>query len=246
MKIGIIGIGHIGSTLARKLAANGHEVLVANSKGAVAVKDFAGEIGATPADAQGAVDGADVVILSIPFPAISKIKTVIDSVPSTIPVIDTGNYYPDMRDPRIPEIDAGMVESVWVSQQLGRPVIKAFNNILAYSLAELGRSPGAPDRLAIAVAGDDAAHKRIAMEIVEEVGFDAVDAGTLEESWRQQPSTPVYCCDWNAAETRDALAAAQIGAAIVKRDRLPEMFAKLGANPTHEKINAANRQANAV
>lgn len=246
MKIGIIGIGNIGGTLARKLAANGHEVRVANSKGADAVKDFAAEIGATPTDAQGAVYDADVVILSVPFPAISNLAKVIEGLPSTVPIIDTGNYYPGMRDPQIPEIEAGMVESVWVSQQLDRPVIKAFNNILAYSLAELGRPAGSPDRLAIAVAGNGEEHKRVAMSIVDEVGFDAIDAGSLEDSWRQQPSTPAYCCDWNAKEMRQALSAAQKGSAIAKRDRLPEQFAKLGANPSHHEVVAANRQANAA
>lgn len=246
MKIGVIGIGNIGSTLARKLAANGHEVRVANSKGADAVKPFADEIGAIAADAQGAAAGADVVILSVPFPVVAKLAGALDGVPASVPVIDTGNYYPDMRDPRIAEIDNGMTESVWVSKQLGRPVIKAFNNILADSLARLGRVAGSPDRLAVAVAGDDEAQKKTAMGIVDEVGFDAVDAGSLEDSWRQQPSTPAYCCDWNAEETRSALAAAERGAAAAKRDRLPEQFAKLGENPTHEEVVAANRKANAV
>ena len=76
-----------------------------------------------------------------------------DTVPQDVPVVDTGNYYPGLRDPQIPEIDAGIPHSVWVSKQLGRPVIKAFNNILAYSLAELGLPEGSPGRLAIAVAG---------------------------------------------------------------------------------------------
>ncbi len=245
MKIGIIGIGHIGSTLARKLAQNGHEVRVANSKGADAVKAFADEIGAIAADAAGAVADAEVVILSVPFPAVTKLAAEIAGVPASVPVIDTGNYYPDMRDPHIAAIDNGMTESVWVSQQLGRPVIKAFNNILADSLKDLGRPRGAPDRLAIAVAGDDDAQKRIAMSIVDEVGFDPVDAGSLDDSWRQQPSTPAYCCDWNAEETIRALAAAKQGAATAKRDRLPEQFAKLGANPTHAQVIAANREANA-
>jgi predicted dinucleotide-binding enzyme len=245
MRIGIIGIGHIGSTLARKLASNGHEVRVANSKGADAVRSFADEIGATPTDAAGAVADADVVILSVPFPAVTKLAEVVAAVPAAVPVIDTGNYYPDMRDPRIPEIDQGMTESVWVAQQLGRPVIKAFNNILAYSLANLGRPSGAPDRLAVAVAGDDPDQKHMAMRIVDEVGFDPVDAGSLADSWRQQPSTPVYCCDWNAEETLAALTAAQKGAAIAKRDRLAEQFAKLGPNPSHADVIAANRLANA-
>jgi hypothetical protein len=149
-----------------------------------------------------------------------------------------------IRD-RISEIDQGMTESVWVSRQLGRPVIKAFNNILAASLAELGQPKGAVNRLAVAVAGDDADQKQIAMRLVDEVGFDPVDAGSLEDSWRQQPSTPVYCCDWNAQETVQALGQAQKGSAAARRDRLKEQFAKLGPNPTHEEVIAANREANA-
>ena len=108
MKIGIIGIGNIGSTLARKLAQNGHQVRVANSKGADAVKSFAEEIGAIAADAEGAVADADLVILSVPFPAITRLAGLMASVPASVPVIDTGNYYPDMRDPRIAEIDDGL------------------------------------------------------------------------------------------------------------------------------------------
>ncbi|UDL93093.1 NAD(P)-binding domain-containing protein [Lichenihabitans sp. PAMC28606] len=128
MKIGIIGIGAIGGTLARKLCAAGHEVRVANSKGPEGVRAFAEEIHAIPADTQGAIDGADVVILSIPFPAVAKLpKGSFDSLPESVPVIDTGNYYPGMRDPHIPEIEAGKVESLWVAEQIGRPIIKDWN-----------------------------------------------------------------------------------------------------------------------
>ncbi|MFL6761964.1 MAG: NADPH-dependent F420 reductase, partial [Sphingomicrobium sp.] len=138
-------------------------------------------------------------------------KDLFRGLPERVPVIDTGNYYPGMRDPHIPEIDEGMTESVWVSRQLGRPVIKAFNNILAYSLAELGRPQGSSGRLAIAVAGDNVEAKDVAMRLVDEVGFNPVDAGSLADSWRQQPSTPAYCCDFDADETRRALAAAKPG-----------------------------------
>jgi 8-hydroxy-5-deazaflavin:NADPH oxidoreductase len=99
--------------------------------------------------------------LQIPIPAIQKLpKDLFSNAPAGVPIIDTSNYYPGMRDPQIPDIDAGMPESVWVSRQLGRPVIKAFNNILAHSLAELGKPEGAARRLAVAVAGDDAAAKK--------------------------------------------------------------------------------------
>ncbi|MDR6204299.1 NADPH-dependent F420 reductase [Paraburkholderia graminis] len=107
------------------------------------VRQFADEIGAQAVDVRGAVDGAEVVILSIPLPAIQALPAdLFGSVAADAIVVDTGNYYPDMRDPHIPEIDEGMPESAWVSRQIGRPVIKAFNNVLAYTLAELGQPEG--------------------------------------------------------------------------------------------------------
>jgi len=139
-----------------------------------------------------------------------------------------------------------MPESVWVSRQIGHPVIKAFNNVLAYTLAELGQPQGTPGRLAVAVAGDDLRSREIVMELVNQTGFDPVDAGSLAESWRQQPSTPAYCCDYDADAMRKALAAAAPGIAPRIRDRLPEVFASLGPNPTHADIVAANRATNIV
>lgn len=246
MKIGIIGTGNIGGTLARKLRDAGHDIRVANSRGVEGVRAFAEELGAEPVDVRGAVDGVDAVILSIPFPAIEDLpKDLLGALPEGVPVIDTGNYYPGMRDPNIPEIDEGIVESLWVSRQIGRPVIKAFNNILAHSLAELGRPEGASDRLAIAVAGDDPQTKALACALVDQLGFDPVDAGDLAESWRQQASTPAYCCDWNAEEMRQALAAAVPGEAAAKRDSMMETYAALGPNPTHADIVASNRVTNA-
>lgn len=245
MKIGIIGIGNIGGTIARKLKASGHEICVANSRGRESVRRFADEFGATAADVNGAVAGVDIIFLSIPLPAIAELPNgLLKAVPEDVPVVDTSNYYPGMRDPRIPEIDQGMPESVWVSRQLGRPVIKAFNNILAYSLAELGRPEGSSDRLAIAVAGDDVKSKQIVMALINETGFDPVDDGSLDESWRQQPSTPAYCCDYGVEMMRKGLAAAIRGNAPTKRDRMPELFAKLGSNPSHADIIAMNRSLN--
>jgi predicted dinucleotide-binding enzyme len=246
MKIGIIGTGNIGGTLASKLSAAGHEVRVANSRGIDGVRAFAEKVGVTPVDTRGAVEGAEAVILSIPFPAVADLpKDLFGSLPAAAPVIDTGNYYPGLRDPEIAEIDGGMAESVWVSRQIGRPVVKAFNNILAYSLAELGRPPGASDRLAVAIAGDDANTKALVAGLANDVGFDPVDAGSLADSWRQQPSTPAYCCDWTAQETRDALTQARPGEASAKRDAMMETYSKLGPNPAHADIVASNRVANA-
>src|ERR1700730_5750914 len=135
--------------------------------------------------------------------------------PDRVVVVDTGNYYPRQRDGRINAIEAGLSESRWVEQQIGRPVIKAFNNIYARHLFELGRSAGAPGRIALPVAGDDDAAKTVVLKLVEELGFDGVDAGGLDESWRQQPGTPVYTKDFDADGVRRGLYEAS-------KDRTPE------------------------
>jgi predicted dinucleotide-binding enzyme len=251
MKIGVIGIGEMGGTIAAGWSKKGHSVRVANSRGLEAVKKRANEIGAVAADIYGAVAGADVVLLSMPFPAVAKLPNdLFDRTAEGIVIIDTANYYPDVRDPHIPEIDAGMPESVWVSQQLGRPIFKAFNNIMFYALSELGKPEGSPDRLAIPVAGDDARAKQIVMGLANELGFDPVDGGSLEESWRQQPSTPAYCCDYGAARTREGIRAAVKGNAEKIRDTVwREKYGRLFANkPTyadvHADIIALNRSLN--
>jgi predicted dinucleotide-binding enzyme len=124
MKIGVIGIGAMGGTLARRWREKGHVVRVANSRGPEAVKPFADEIGAEAADIYGAVEGADVVLLAMAFPAAATLpKDLFNRAADGVVIIDTSNYYPDVRDPRIPEIDAGLPESVWTSQQLGRPIL---------------------------------------------------------------------------------------------------------------------------
>ena len=141
--------------------------------------------------------------------------TLLADVPDHVVVVDTGNYYPRQRDGRIEEIEAGLTESQWVAQQLGRPVIKAFNNIYARHLLELGRPKGSPGRIALPVAGDDKAAKAIVLKLVDELGFDGVDAGGLDQSWRQQPGTPVYTTDFDAKGVRSALSDA-------KKDRTSE------------------------
>lgn len=247
MKIAIIGIGNIGGTLARKFSANGHEVRVANSKGKAAVAAFAEEAGATAADAQGAVAGADVAILAIPFHAMAQLPAdLLANLPAGVPVVDTSNYYPGLLSPQIPEVDGGMVEGVWVSRQIGRPTIKAFNSILAASLANLGRPKGAADRIAIAVAGDSPADKTLVMGLVDEIGFDPVDAGSLGESWRQEVCTPAYCVDFTADQMREGLKNARPGVARPKLARMPELWAKLGPTPTHAEVVAMNRVLNAA
>lgn len=208
MKIGIIGAGNIGGTLTRRFRALGHEVFVANSRGPATLRDLARETGATPVSVKEAAPRGEVVIVTIPLKNVPELpRDLFQDVPASVVVVDTGNYYPQ-RDGLIADIENGLPESRWVEKQLGRPVVKAFNNIYARHLLELGRAPGSPGRIALPVAGDSAAAKAVVLRLVEELGFDAVDAGGLGESWRQQPGTPVYATDLDAEGVRRALAQA--------------------------------------
>ena len=222
MKIGIIGAGQIGGTLTRRLTTLHHEVFVANSRGPESepLRNLAKETGAKAVTVREAARMGKMVIVTIPEKNIRDLpKDLFEGVPKDVAVVDTGNYYPRQRDGRIPEIEAGMAESRWVEQQLGRPVIKAFNNIYARHLLERGRPAGDPARIALPVAGDDKTAKAKVLQIVDELGFDGIDAGGLDESWRQQPGTSVYAADLNADGVRRALQRAS-------KDRKPEWRAR--------------------
>ncbi len=208
MKIGIIGAGSIGGTLTRRLTALGHDVAVANSRGPETLADLAAETGATAESPSGAVRDAQLVIVTIPQRGVPALPAgLFSDARDEVVVVDTGNYYPH-RDGRIEEIESGTPESRWVESRLGHQVIKAFNNIRAAHLLELGRPAGAEGRIALPVAGDDPAAKDVVLRLVGELGFDGVDAGGLDESWRQQPGSPVYATDLDAEGVRRALAQA--------------------------------------
>lgn len=210
MKIGIIGAGHIGGTLTRRFCALGHEVFVANSRGPETLGDLAAATGATAVSVSEAARSGDVVIVTIPEKNIPSLPSgLFEGTADRVIVVDTGNYYPQQRDGRIEGIEEGTTESRWVSQQLGRPVIKAFNNIYAEHLLKLGRPAGTPGRIALPVAGDDDAAKAVVLKLVDELGFDGVDAGGLDESWKQQPGTPVYGTDLDAEGVLRALSKAR-------------------------------------
>src|SRR3954470_17703455 len=236
MNIGIIGAGNIGGTLARKLSVAGHAVLLASARGPDALREFANEAGATAVPVVEAAKNVEVVVISIPQKNIPLLpKELFAGVHDEVVVVDTGNYYPGLRDGPIEEIEHGMPESVWVSKQLGRPVVKAFNSIPAYSLANEGRPAGAAGRIALPVAGDDARAKKIVISLVDAVGFDGIDAGTLAESWRQQPGTPVYCTDLRSGElVRCALSAADKAKAPQIRDLAIQKFGQLGEGFTND------------
>lgn len=209
MRIGIIGSGSMGSTLARRLTKLGHQVSIANSRGPETLTAFAAETGATPASVVGAARTAEIAILAIPTKAVPDLpRELFAKVPNRVNVIDIGNYHPELRDGPIDAIDQGMLDSEWVAQQIGRPVIKAFNNIFARSLLDNGAPRGTKSRIALSVAGDSADAKAVVCRLVDDLGFDPVDGGVLADSWRQQPGTPAYCRDLDAAALQRALAEA--------------------------------------
>jgi 8-hydroxy-5-deazaflavin:NADPH oxidoreductase len=210
MKIGIIGAGQIGGTLARRLRALGHEVSIANSRGPESLAGLAKETGAKAVTVEQAARAGEVVIVTIPMKNIPKLPAgLFKNLPENVVVVDTGNYYPQQRDGRIDAIEKGTPESRWTSQQLGRPVVKAFNNIYAQHLLEKGKPKGSPGRIALPVAGDDRRAKEVVIRLLDQLGFDGVDAGGLEESWRQQPATPVYGADFDAAGVKKGLSEAK-------------------------------------
>jgi len=209
MRIGIIGTGAMGTILASHLARLGHRVAIANSRGPASLASLATEIGARAVSVTEAARAEDVVFLAIPTKAVPQLpRGLFTDAPSGVVVVDLGNYHPELRDGRIEAIDRGLLDSQWVAQQIGRPVIKAFNSVFARSLAEKGVPRGAPARIALPVAGDAPETKAAVLRLVDELGFDPVDAGSLDESWRQQPGTPAYCRDLESTALQRALAEA--------------------------------------
>ena len=206
MRIGVIGAGSMGEILARHLAKLGHQISIANSRGPESLTALAAEIGATPVSVVDAAKARELVIIAIPTKAVADLpQPLFANVSSSVIVIDIGNYHPELRDGRIDAIDRGMLDSQWVARQIGRPVIKAFNSIFAKSLLENGVPRGTKGRIALSVAGDSLDAKAAVLRLVDDLGFDPVDGGDLDNSWRQQPGTPAYCQDLEAAALRRAL-----------------------------------------
>ncbi|MBT2417344.1 NAD(P)-binding domain-containing protein [Streptomyces sp. ISL-22] len=190
--LGIIGAGMIGSTLARHAVDAGLNVVLSNSRDPETLSDLVSELGsraraATPAEA--ALAG-DLVVATIPLVAYEKLPV---AALAGKTVIDTMNYYPE-RDGQISELDSGeLTSSALVQRHLADShVVKAFNNISFRSLLTLARPAGAPDRSALPIAGDDPTAKTDAAELLDTLGYDTVDIGTLADSWRSEPNTPVY------------------------------------------------------
>jgi predicted dinucleotide-binding enzyme len=205
MKIGIIGAGHIGGNLAQLFVQHGHEVSIANSRGPQTLAEVAQRTGATPVEVADAPRGADVVVIALPLKAIPTLPAgLLDTTAPGAAVIDTMNYYPQ-RDGQIRPIDDGQVSAGWVREQLGRPVVKVFNNIYASDLLSRPQARSTDNRRALPVTGDDQASKRTVLALIDEIGFDTVDLGDLSESWRYEPGTPASGPDVDAAKLVELL-----------------------------------------
>jgi predicted dinucleotide-binding enzyme len=203
MNIGIIGAGAIGSCLASKFIKLGHKVSIANSRGPASLQQLAEEIGAEAVTVEEATKNKEVIIIAIHEKNVLDLpKDLFKDLPKDVVVIDTGNYYPNLRDGNISELDQSGIDSLWVQEQLGIPIVKVFNSVFATSLRDLGRPKGEKNRIALAVSGDNTKAKEIVFKLVDELGFDPFDIGTLAQSWKQQPGTSIYCRDINLDEIK--------------------------------------------
>jgi predicted dinucleotide-binding enzyme len=207
--IGLIGAGHIGSQIARLGVAHGYDVVISNSRGPESLSTLVAELGprARAATAADAAQAGDVVVVTVPLKSYRQVP--VAPLAGKI-VIDTNNYYPQ-RDGHIPELDD---ESTTTSELLQAhlptsKVVKAFNHIYAAELTTHGQPAGSKNRRALVVAGDDPSAKATVTRLLDDFGFDAVDAGPLKEGWRIQRDTPGYGPRRNAEELRKDLQAAK-------------------------------------
>ncbi len=196
--VGLIGSGNIGSTVARLAVNAGHDVVLSNSRGPGTLQALAAQLGplARAATGQEAATAGDIVLVSVPLKAYPRLS----GLPLAGKVVmDTGNYYPQ-RDGQIPELDTkSLTDSEYLLGHLpGSQVVKVFNNIFFKHLLNLSRSPGAADRSALPIAGDSPEAKAAVTEFLDSIGYGTVDAGSLADSWRQQPGTPVYAAPYGS------------------------------------------------
>jgi predicted dinucleotide-binding enzyme len=219
--VGLIGSGNIGGTVARLAVAAGYDVVLSNSRGPDTLRDLADALGpgaraATPAEAAAA---GDIVVVSVPLRAYRDVPA--GPLAGKV-VIDTNNYYAQ-RDGVIDELATGSTTSSELLQRHLGParVVKGFNNIYSGHLAALARPPGAPDRTALPIAGDDPAAKAAVAAFLDAIGYDAVDAGPLAEGWRAQPDTPVYGAPYGPVPGPGTPAGAEVVRAALARARRP-------------------------
>lgn len=205
-RIGIVGAGFIGRAVARLAVQHGYEVMISNSRNPKTLGSAMVSIRCLVGTTRDAVEFGDVVVLAVPFHATHDI----DPAPFAGKILmDADNYYP-LRDGTVDALEAGATTTSEITQQhfAGAKVVKAFNAILERDIETTGAPPGAPDRRALPIAGDDAAAKAVVSRLLDRLGFDVVDAGVLKEGWRFERARPAYCRRLTAAELHQALAAA--------------------------------------
>jgi len=239
MRIGVIGTGNIGRVLIERMRSVGHAVTMTNASGAESIRDFAIKTGAPAVAIEEIGLDVDILFLVIPERNIPHLpKAIFQNIkPSTV-IVDVGNYYP-VRDGQIAEIDKGLTESEWVSKQIGHPVVKAFNSISSASLISAARTAGASDRVALPISGEVKRSKEVVANLIDQLGFDSFDAGSLSESWRQQPGSPVYCTNLALGELRAWLTKVNRKTLPENREKGLQIFSTLPAGFTpHDQVKA--------
>ncbi len=245
MRIAVIGAGMIGGILAGAFSRSEHDVQIANSRGPATLAALARDTGARPATPDAAVDGADAVVLAVPFGRLSDLADLVATLPAATVVADTSNYFP-ARDGRIAEVESGMPESVYVQAHLHHPIVRAWNALTGDTLATKGTAAGHPGRLAIPVAGDRAEDKLLVTGLIDDSGFDAVDAGVAADSWRQQAGAPAYCTELTRPELARALARTDPETATARRDAIFRILDTWQTPSTGDQIVTLNRAVGRV
>ena len=246
MNIGVIGTGQIGEVIIRKLRGAGYRVKMANARDPESLKDLAAKTGAIPVSIEEVVQDVDILFFALPqkaFPVLPK--GLLNKARKETIVIDVGNYYP-WRDGRIDEIESGLTESAWVEKQIGRPVVKVLNSIVYKALAEAGRPMGSRDRVALPISGDNPKAKEIVAQLLDRIGFDSVDAGTIAESWRQQPGSPVYCINPTKEVLQQRLKNVDRSSLVTNREKSSEAFYAVVDADYQTQVNAMRSVHNEI
>jgi predicted dinucleotide-binding enzyme len=224
MNLGLIGTGDIGAVIVRKLRDAGYPVKMANARGPESLRDLAARTGAKPVSVEEAVQDVDLLFIVVPEKAIPELpKGLLNRAKKETIVVDVGNYYP-FRDGRIDEIENGLPESAWVEKQIGRPVVKVLNTIVSKAFAGAGRPAGSKDRVALPISGDNPKAKEIVAQLIDRIGFDSVDVGTIAESWRQQPGSPVYCTNPTKEELQQRLKNVDRSSLVTNREKASKAY----------------------
>ena len=218
MRTGIIGAGEMGQCLAEKFAAKGHVVALANSGNAKSVAPISAKVGAKASTVHDMLLENELVILSVPVKNIPNLPVgEFKALPENVIVVDTGNYYPTLRDGHISALERHGIDSLWAQEQLGVSVVKAFNAILATSLRDFAESSGNVRRIAIPISGGSKQAKHMVNALINSIGFDTFDAGGISDSWKHQPGSSIYCRDIPLKEMEQRAKKLELGQILEKR-----------------------------